>query len=102
MATDRHRSSVEERLGREEGEAFDRRLRETERREREDRLSRIAWGGSGLVETDPPGFAAVPTATEVLDLQREVRRLTHFHDAVQRSRAWRLAQRLRRMIGRQW
>lgn len=112
MATDRHRSSVEEHLGREEGEAFDRRLREAERVEREDRLSRIAWGGQASGETVPgiPGLPAAvagpdwraPTAIEVLELEREVQRLGHFHDAVQRSRAWRLTQRLRRMVGREW
>jgi hypothetical protein len=110
MATDRHRLSVEEHLGREEGEAFDRCLREAERAEREDRLSRIAWGGYGSSETGIPVLPAAveepdrraPAAIEVLELEREVQRLTHFHDAVQRSRAWRMTQRLRRMVGREW
>jgi hypothetical protein len=203
MATDRNRLALERRLGSEDGEAFDRRLREAERAEREERLSRIAWGGDAwgepvvaFAETldihaawpdkaaeAPPAMAtgapddetlsadrpAAPAAGAVgaaargpagavgaagviggaaaeiggaaggaatasprpphllpprfvlptlpadlaepgrrapalneLQLRREVERLSHFHDSVQRSRAWRLTQGLRRLVGRAW
>jgi hypothetical protein len=160
MATDWHRLALERRLGSEEGEAFDRRLRETERAEREERLawSGDAWGepvaafsgtlelhaalaaeappaaATGAPDDDPlaadrPAAAAasprpprlplprfvLPTlpadliepgrrapALDELQLRREVERLSHFHDSVQRSRAWRLTQGLRRLVGRAW
>ena len=240
MATDRHKLALERRLGSEEGEAFDRRLREAERAEREERLSRIAWGwdawgepiaafsetlelhaalaAKAAEEPPPPAMAtgapddgtlaadrqAAPVAGAVgaaggpasavrtagpasavgtagaasavgtagaagttgavgtagaagaagvvgggaaeiggaaggaaaasprpphlplprfvlptlpadlaepgrrapalneLQLRREVERLSHFHDSVQRSRAWRLTQSLRRLVGRAW
>jgi hypothetical protein len=167
MATDQHRLALERSHGREEGEAFDRRLREAERAEREERLSRIAWGGEGWCEPGPtfpeimalhaaldaraaealtpgegpapaamaplaPGDEAIsadrphlphlplprfvlPTlpldlaepgrrapALNELQLRREVERLSHFHDSVQQSRAWRLTQSLRRLVGRAW
>jgi hypothetical protein len=41
-------------------------------------------------------------ALNALQLQREVERLSHFYDSVQRSRAWRLTQSLRRLVGRAW
>ncbi|HVR10822.1 MAG TPA: hypothetical protein VMW75_22460 [Thermoanaerobaculia bacterium] len=96
---DFHQMAAERQLGREQGEAFDRRLRERELAGREERLSRLVVG------LDEP-----PCETElgpgrplgVHDLQREVERLRAFYDAVQRSRAWRLTQRLRGFLGRAW
>ncbi len=38
---------------------------------------------------------------ETLRLRREVERLTIYYNAVQNSRAWRMAQQLRRLMGRQ-
>src|SRR5258708_3819780 len=107
MASDRHRLAIEQHLGSQEGEAFGRRLREAERAEREDRLSRIVLGAYGLGETVPgiiPAVVAepdrrVPAALEVLQLERKVEQLTDFYDAVQNSRAWRLMQSLRRLAG---
>jgi hypothetical protein len=189
MKHDRDRLATERHLGLEEGEAYDRRLRERERVEREERLSRIVWAaepatGGGFVTFaagpvpapaacseiadpvayppypehpehsecasiraldaagalqvaagDDPGGAATgdlspgarrplavrPPALESgwlgwqelswqafqpslgsLQMQREVERLTFFYNAVQNSRAWRLTQRLRRLVGRAW
>jgi hypothetical protein len=182
MADDRHRLAAERHLGLEEGEAYDRRLRERERVEREERLSRIAWAAdaatgavagtlaaleapapmaspapmapmaptapiapaemsdldalatfqvagddrdgaatgalppaarrplaarssaaeSGWPARDEPGRPIVQPTLGSLYLQREVERLTFFYNAVQNSRAWRLTQRLRRLVGRAW
>lgn len=99
MATDRHRLALERNHGREEGEAFDRRLREAERAEREERLSRIVLPTLPL-DLAEPGRRA-PALNELL-LRREVERLSHFYDSVQQSRAWRLTQSLRRLVGRAW
>lgn len=123
--------ALERRLGAEEGEAFDRRLREHERIEREERLSRIAWGaeptegdaaGFGPDDADfealydmappaPPGaqsedaYAPLPGARpslSQLQMERELRRLTAYYNAVEGSRVWRFVQRLRRIAGRAW
>lgn len=96
MATDRHRLALERSRGREEGEAFDRRLREAERAER---LSRIAVLPTLPADSEPVGRAP---ALHELQLRREVERLALFHDSVQQSRAWRLTQSLRRLVGRAW
>lgn len=85
--------------GRLEAEAFDRALRDAEQREREERLGRLAWEAAG--ETLGDGLAAgAPEA--VWRLQQDVARLAAFHQAVQRSRAWRLVQWARRPFGRAW
>ncbi len=100
MTTDEHRLSTERQLGREQAAAFDRRLREQELAGREERLSRLVCG------CDEPHLE--PDAGAILqpfgapELQREVERLRAFYDAVQRSRAWRLTQRLRGVMGRAW
>lgn len=88
------------RLGRLEGERFDLELREAERRAREERLSRIAFGA----EPDgAPGRESEPeSSATVTRLQRDVQRLAAFHDAVLRSKAWRVIQALRRPFGRSW
>jgi hypothetical protein len=84
------------RLGRLEGERFDARLRRRERQERDDRLTRLAW------TVEDGGDAPEPPAAsgEVWRLRRDVERLAAFHDAVVRSRGWRLVQVLRRLFGR--
>ncbi|HXO19898.1 MAG TPA: hypothetical protein VOA87_08250 [Thermoanaerobaculia bacterium] len=87
------------RLGRLEGEAFDAALRDREQRERDDRLSRLARA------PDDAGAAsakATASAAEVWRLERDVARLAAFHLAVDRSRAWRVIQWLRRPFGREW
>jgi hypothetical protein len=91
-------------LGTDEGEAFDRRLREVERAERLDRLSRMATAieagdADGDLAADP---AAYQPSLGTLDLQRQLERLSAYYHAVESSRAWRLTQRLRRLVGRAW
>lgn len=36
------------------------------------------------------------------DLREEIARFAQFHDAVRRSRPWRVVQFLRRLVGREW
>ncbi|HEV7670226.1 MAG TPA: hypothetical protein VGS22_17040 [Thermoanaerobaculia bacterium] len=90
-----------ERYGRLEAEAFDAGLREIERRERENLLSRTALvdGGFGVLLQED---AAPLTGTEVLRLRREIDRLSDFHRALLHSRSWRLLQALKRPLGRAW
>jgi hypothetical protein len=90
-----------ERCGELEAKAFDSRLRELESREREDRLTRLV--------AERPDLSAFPTApsggadsSQVERLQREVALLADYHQAVARSRGWRLLQVLRRPFGRAW
>jgi hypothetical protein len=116
--TDRHRLASERHLGYEQGEVFDRRLREREAAGRAERLSRLVTGA------DAPGLdlAAGPVrdaddardardegnagsyrpALGTRNLESEVERLRAFYHAVQNSRAWRLTQRLRGVVGRAW
>ncbi|MBV8202674.1 MAG: hypothetical protein JOZ15_18820 [Acidobacteria bacterium] len=103
MTTDGQRLASERQLGFEQGEAFDRRLRERELAGREERLSRLLCG------TDDPGIeilagdagpARAPLGEP--DVEREIERLRAFYHAVQNSRAWRLTQRLRGVVGRAW
>lgn len=89
-----------EHTGRMEAEAFDLRLRASESREREDRLTRLV--------AERPDLSAAPMPLAVGDsalvgrLQREVELLAAFHRAVLHSRGWRLLQALRRPFGRAW
>jgi hypothetical protein len=101
--TDRHRLASERHLGYEQGEAFDRRLREREAADRAERLSRFVSGADepGLdMAGGPAGYRRPPLG--VHDLEGEVERLLAFYHAVQNSRAWRLTQRLRGVVGRAW
>ena len=84
-----------EEQGRAEAEAFDRRLREAEAREREERI-----GGVGHVGTVRPTDYGPPLV--VARLTSRLEELTAFRTAVQRSLVWRTAQRLRRLVGRAW
>jgi len=92
--------------GRLEAEAFDRALREAEAREREERLGRLAWDAAGAAPTASSGrenAEARPAGAEtVWRLQQDVARLAAFHQAVLRSRSWRLLQWARRPFGRAW
>jgi len=119
--TDRHRLASERHLGYEQGESFDRRLREREAAGRAERLSRLVIGA------DAPGLDLAAGAADgahgahgshgcntardpgdhrpalgARDLESEVERLRAFYHAVQNSRAWRLTQRLRGVVGRAW
>jgi hypothetical protein len=88
--------------GRLEAEAFDRTLREAEAREREERLGRIAWDSPGEGFRESTGADAAMAVETVWRLQQDVARLAAFHQAVLRSRAWRLIQWARRPFGRAW
>lgn len=88
------------RLGELEGASFEATLAARERAERSERLSRIALARD---EADLP--ADVPSAFSRRDrpeLESRLRELTHFHDAVVRSRSWHLLQQVRRLFGRAW
>jgi len=88
------------RSGRRDGRAFDAALREPELRERQERLTRLAWGADGEAAFSA---AEAPTSSfEVLRLQHDMEQLAAFHQAVLKSRAWRWVQRLRRPFGRAW
>jgi hypothetical protein len=76
--------------GRRLGTTFDAGLRAIEHREREERLDELAH--------EPPRPSAASSARERADFER----LLAFYSAVQRSRVWRLAQYLRRPLGRAW
>ena len=107
MSSDGDRQALERRRGSQEGESFDRRLRDVEGAERQERLGLL-----GLQDTaaqDPAGagsgfshYFSDPPSLQTLQLQREVDSLKFYYNAVQRSRAWRLTQSLRRLVGRAW
>jgi hypothetical protein len=89
------------RLGLLEGEAWDCRYREAERRDRESRLALTALRADAAGH----GPASVGTAASTADIARlraQVEALSAFHTAVVRSRSWRLLQGLRRLVGRAW
>jgi len=104
--TDRHRLASERHLGYEQGEAFDRRLREREVADRAERLSRFVSGadepGLEIADVTAGRLRNLGPALAVHDLESEVERLRAFYHAVQNSRAWRLTQRLRGVLGRAW
>jgi hypothetical protein len=108
MADDRERAASaalasERRLGCEQGEAFDRQLREQELTDREQRLGSSVGDLDGLYAPDAsPGFDGGRPQLADLRLQDEIRHLRFFYYAVQKSRAWRFTQRLRAMVGRAW
>ena len=81
--------------GHRQGESFDLGLREAERRERDELLSRLEPAGGR-------GGAAYALPSSTWRLQQELARLSAFHQAVLHSRAWRLVQALRRPLGRAW
>jgi hypothetical protein len=99
MSSDCDRQALERRRGSQEGESFDRRLREIEGAERQQLLDRAApdaasaRSGAGYYFSEPPSL-------HTLQLQREVDSLKYYYNAVQGSRAWRLTQGLRRLVGR--
>lgn len=73
------------RLGQRSGEGFDDRFREEER-----------YGRSRAFAVARPQRLAHNWQLS------EMERLAEFHGAVVNSRAWRLVQRLRRLVGRDW
>jgi|SRR5215212_6863 len=89
-----------QRCGELEANAFDSRLRELESREREDRLTRLVAERPDLAAT--PALSHGAHSPEVERLRREVGLLADYHQAVLRSKGWRLVQALRRPFGRAW
>jgi hypothetical protein len=85
------------RAGRLAAETFDARLREVEEREREELIRRRYWSAG---ETYHSGLTSSPHS--LWRLQQDVTRLASFHQAVLRSRAWRVVQWARRLVGRAW
>ena len=82
-------------LGRAEGEALDARLRTHEEQERAARLE----GLSTTESRRPSDYASV---ADVDRLNARLEELTAFRQAVQGSFVWRVAQALRRVLGRAW
>lgn len=95
-----HELANARRLGRLEAESFDAALRDRERCEREERLSRLALGDEAACETT--GDLLGESSGAVWRLQQELDRLAAFHHAVVHSKAWRLIQVGRRLLGRAW
>jgi hypothetical protein len=97
-----------EQLGRLKAERLDAALRAAEQRERELCFARLVWDGaeahpaSALASGGGRGDGDGAGSAEVWRLRQDVERLAAFHLAVQRSRAWRLVQSVRRPFGRAW
>ncbi len=81
--------------GEAEAEAFDRRLREVEARERDERLA-----GKGPQEAGRS--TEYQPALDVGRLKARMEELVAFRHAVQESFVWRAAQAVRRLFGRAW
>ena len=90
------------RLGRLEAESFNASLRERERCEREERLMRLAVGDEAAFQPAHELFPEPGRADVSWRLRQDVQRLAAFHLAVLHSRAWRLIQAMRRVVGRAW
>jgi hypothetical protein len=82
--------------GRLAAERLDRELRAVEERERR------RWRLERLPEPRAPAAFAPASPAEVERWRREVEELAAFRAAVLGSRAWRVIQLLRRLIGRSW
>lgn len=87
------------RMGELEGAAFDADLAARERAERSERLSRIALAAD---EADLPAVLGAGLPRDSAELESRLRELSHFHDAVTRSRGWKLLQGVRGLFGRAW
>jgi hypothetical protein len=84
-----------EQEGREEAEAFDRRLREIEASERDQILS-------GAASQDKSRPTEYQPAMDIGRMKTRMEELVAFRNAVQESLVWRAAHALRRMFGRAW
>jgi len=82
--------------GREDAEAFDRRLRDIEAKERHQHLL-----GASSPEGGRPSTEYQPTL-DVGRLKARMEELVAFRSAVQESFVWRAAQAVRRLFGRAW
>jgi len=86
------------RLGSEQAEAFDLRLRSLETKEREERLAVAAW----RPRMDKQAWNEEEDSLKVVQLEAQVSELTRYVKAVEESSPWRLIQNIRRLLGRAW
>ncbi len=85
-------------LGSEQAEAFDLRLRSVEATEREERLAVAAW----RPRMDKRAWSEEEDSLKVVQLEAQVSELTGYVKAVDESLPWRLIQNIRRLLGRAW
>lgn len=85
--------------GREDAERFVLGLDLTERREREERLAKMAWKVRS--EAGEP-WASEEAAAEIARLRTRVEALAGYVRSVEGSTPWRAIQWLRRLVGRAW
>jgi len=84
--------------GRQEAEAFDLRLTDLERREREERLAKMAW----KPHRPAASWDDEEASFKLLQLQGRVEELGDYLRAIENSVAWRAIQGVRRLFGRAW
>ncbi len=85
-------------LGREQAESFDLRLREAETRQREERLAEAAWRPRSARQAWDDEDASL----KVVQLESRLSELSAYVRAVDNSLPWRMIQTVRRMLGRGW
>lgn len=85
-------------LGRLDAEAFNTRLVAVEAREREKRLTELAWKPRAESEM----WGSHEASYRVLELESRVESLSSYVRAVQGSIPWRCIQWLRSLVGREW
>jgi hypothetical protein len=102
MSDELDRYAAERRLGAALAEAFDRRLREVEEGERRERLHGLDAAAAPEAQDGGEALPAGRPSLVALQLESENKRLRDYYLAVQGSRAWRLTQQLRRLVGRAW
>jgi septal ring factor EnvC (AmiA/AmiB activator) len=81
------------RLGRAEAEAADASLRLKESQRREQRFENRIEELEASLET---------ARTNEHELRQQIENYARFHQAIERSRSWRLLQLFRSMVGRKW
>ncbi len=97
-AEDNSTLALARRLGREQGESFDLRLRDIESRQREERLAEAAWRPRSAREAWDDEDASL----KVVQLESRLSELSTYVRAVDESLPWRMIQSVRRMMGRAW
>jgi len=75
---------------------FDARLRDVEAAERDARFAAVGYGPEAAVQ------APLADAFDLARVRSELEALQRYRSALDRSRVWRLAQFLRRLVGRAW
>ncbi|NJL28334.1 MAG: hypothetical protein HC897_10820 [Thermoanaerobaculia bacterium] len=85
-------------VGRLDGEAYNTRLDVLEAREREKRLTELAWSP----RAESQMWGSHEASYRVLELEARVEALGSYVRAVQSSAPWRFIQWLRSLVGREW